>query len=107
MYKNKMSRQLGVDDGVPSTHSPSSRDSQWAAANACDAVLRVVRGGGAGRPGLVERMGEVLFQRVLFIPNNHLRRGGGAFSPEERRNTSAQRRRTVCSTYSLSCMFNK
>lgn len=64
-------------------HSPSPRDSQWAATSACDAMLGLVGGGGAGRPGLIEWMGEVLVHRVLLIPNNHLRRGGGAFSPEE------------------------
>ncbi len=97
-YKNNTARTFGLDDGVVSAHSPSSGDSQWAAAGACDAMFWLVGRGGAGRPGLVEWMGEVLFRRILFIPNNHLRRGGGAFSPEDRKKTFTFTEEDKCST---------
>lgn len=72
------------------TCSPSPRDGQGAAAGARGAVLRLVGGGGAGRPGLIGLMGEVLLQRVQFVPHNHLGRRGDALSPaeQERRKTS-------------------
>lgn len=70
-----------------SAHSPSSWDSQWAAATACDSWFRLVGGGGAGRPGLTERMVEKFLQRVLLVPDNHLRRRRSSFPPEERENT--------------------
>lgn len=79
-----MTHKLGLAEKASSCHSPSPGDSQWAATTACDAVFGLVGGRGAGRPGLAEWMGEVIVHRVLLIPNNHLRRGGGAFSPEER-----------------------
>lgn len=60
---------------------PSTGDSQWTAAGASDSVFGLVGGRGTGRPGLVKGMGELLIQRVLFIPNYHLRGGGGAFLP--------------------------
>lgn len=93
---------------MSSSQSPSFWDSQWAAACACHTVLRLVGGGGAGRPGLAERMGEVLFQRVLFIPNNHLRGGCGAFSPEERKKHVNVRRSGQCAVSNcLSCALKK
>ena len=54
VFKNKMARELGPAAGVVSTRSPSSGDSQRAAASARDAVFGLVGGGGAGRPGLGE-----------------------------------------------------
>lgn len=75
----KIIRHINLD-----FHWPSPGDSQWAATTACVAVFRLVGGRGAGRPGLTEWMGEVIVHRVLLIPHDHLRRGGGAFSPEER-----------------------
>lgn len=91
LHKNKMLCKLSPHDEAASNHSPSPGDSQWAAASACDSVLWLVGRGGAGRPGLIKWMGEVFVQRVRLIPNNHLRGGGGAFSPEESREHISKR----------------
>lgn len=87
--------------------SPSPWDGQRAAASTRAAVLRLVGGGGAGRPGLGGRVGEVLLGRVQLVPNNHLRGGGGAFPPAEwgdRRHQRLQKEANAVRTAYHACL---
>lgn len=77
-------RQLRVDDlPGPSICEPPSRDSQRAAASTQESMFWLVGWGGAGRSTLDKSMREMFLQRVLLVPDHHLRRRRDSFPPTE------------------------